>query len=249
MITLNLLPPELRKRERTPLAVLLPLLAGLICVLSAGAVAAYVHFVWLSEVVNEREQLVAELNQKKPRLKYEENLLAEESEYKKRADTIKNIASGRILMTQRLDQIAEITTAGDSKSQESYLVWVKEMKYSPASNRGRKRIKGAAKSGGQISLKGLTLADQDPLLHFNWFHGALKSSDMFKIGFDEISDPVGTIEMFSEEIEPRKGWTMDLALQMKDPIESKKLREKAMKMREVATEESNSGAERDRRNK
>ena len=44
MITINLLPQEYRKKERTPLVLLLPFLAGIVGVLSAVAVAAYVHF-------------------------------------------------------------------------------------------------------------------------------------------------------------------------------------------------------------
>ncbi|MCB9833250.1 MAG: hypothetical protein H6807_12330 [Planctomycetes bacterium] len=230
MITINLLPKEYRKKEKTPIALLLPILGGLICVLSAASVAAYTHFVWLGEVQNRRQGLDQELAQKQPRLRYEESLLSEEKEYKKRADTIKDIAAGRIVMTEKLDQLADITVAGDETADQGYLVWIKELKYSPPSaNAGKTKVKGAPAVGGEMSLKGLALADSDPLVRLNYYHAALKNSDWFRFGFTEISDPVGNIEEFPE-LEPKKGWTMDLDLQMTDPVESRKLRAAAMKM-------------------
>ncbi len=229
MITINLLPKEYRKKERTPMALLLPILGGLVCVLSAASVAAYTHFVWLGEVENKRQSLEQELAQKQPRLRYEEALLTEEKEYKKRADTIKDIAAGRIVMTEKLDQLADITAAGVENADQGYLVWVKELKYTPPAATSRRGARGAAVSGGEIKLKGLALADQDPLVRLNYYHGALKNSDWFRYGFTEISDPVGNIEEFPE-LEPKKGWTMDLALQLNDPVEARKMREKARRM-------------------
>lgn len=230
MITINLLPQDMRKRERTPMVLLLPILGGLICVLSAGAVAAYVHFVWLAEVVNARELQQAELAQKQPQLAYEKRLLAEESEFKKRGSTIEQIAAGRILMTKTIDEITEVTVAGDENKEEGYLVWVKEMKFSPATAARGRRGRGASKSGGTLSLKGYALADQKPLQHLNWYHEAFKDSPMFKFGFNDLTDPTGSIEVFQDDVEPKKGWTMNFVATLKDPAESKKLRSEAMKL-------------------
>ncbi len=235
MININLLPQDMKKRERTPLVLLLPILGGLICVLSAGSVAAYVHFVWLAEVTNARETQEQELAQKGPQLAYEKRLIAEKSVFKKRVSTIEQIAAGRILMTKTLDELAELTVAGDNDKNEGYLVWVKELKFTPPNTARRGRGQKAKKSGGTLSLKGLTLADQDPLQHYNLFHGAFKRSQMFALGYNEISDPMGSVETFQEDVEPKKGWTMDMLCELKDPAESLKARQKLMK--EVATKD------------
>ena len=60
MITINLLPQEYRKKERTPLVMLLPIFAGVACVFSAFAFAAYVHFVWRAEVETVQNLLTRE---------------------------------------------------------------------------------------------------------------------------------------------------------------------------------------------
>ncbi|MFT7617990.1 MAG: nitrate reductase NapE component [Planctomycetota bacterium] len=227
MITINLLPQEMRKRERTPLILLLPLLGGLICVLSAGSLAAYVHFVWLAEVTNDRVSQEQELAQKGPRLTYETRLLAEESEFKKRVSTIEQIAAGRILMTQKIDELTELTVAGDDDDAEGYLVWVQEMKFTPpGAIRGRHAKGKTLKSGGQIKMNGFVLANEKPLQAYNRMHAALKNSNMFAVGYNDLSDPMGSLEVFQDDIEPRKGWTMDMVLELKDPAESKTLRQK-----------------------
>ena len=224
MITINLLPQDMRKRERTPLVVLLPILGGLICVLSAGAVAAYVHFVWLAEVTNQRTRQEQELAQKAPQLAYEKRLLAEEADYKKRVSTIEQIAAGRILMTKTIDELAELTVNGDDDHEEGHLIWVQEMKFSPPSASRGRRGRATAKSGGTLSIKGYALADEKPLQHLNFYHARWKNSLMFKLNYNELSDPTGAIEIFSDDVEPKKGWTMNLVAQLKDPAEARKLR-------------------------
>ena len=227
MITINLLPQEYRKRERTPLVILLPILGGLVCILSAGAVAAYVHFVWLAGIRNEREMLEQTLAQRQPQLRYEEALLAEEKEYKKRADTIRNIASSRILMTEKLDGFVDITVAGDSSLNDGYLIWLKELKTAPSRPVAARRGQAPQKSGGEITIKGYAVADRDPLQDYNRYHEAIKNSDYFRFGFNDLSDPAGKVHVFNDEKQPAKGWTIDLSLTLKDPADARKLRERA----------------------
>jgi hypothetical protein len=218
MITINLLPIEYRKAERTPIVVFLPVVLGLICTLSAGAVAAYVHFARLSEVVNQRRTFQSELDQKKPNLKFEEALLAEEKEYKGRADTISDIASSRILMTKKMDELWTTIANGDANGE--YFVWLTELKaLPPKTTPGAKNAKNAGpRSGGEYAMKGYTLADRDPLQDFNRLHGAVKASPLFKECI-EINNPEGKIFSFNDERTPCKGWTVDLSLTLLHPSE------------------------------
>ncbi|MEZ6197626.1 MAG: hypothetical protein R3F20_18180 [Planctomycetota bacterium] len=219
MITINLLPSEYRKAERTPLVVFLPLIAGLVCVLSAGAVAGYVRFSWLAEVRTEREGLDQTYNEKKPRLAYHDNLLKEESEYQKQAETIKGIASSRILMTKRLDELCNLIAEGDAGQHGGFVIWLKDLNVKPArEQRGRGKQKGP-KSGGEISFKGFALADEAPLQEMNKFHQAIKNSEMFRDGYIGMTDPKGSVQVFGDDLTPSKGWSLEMAMQLKDPAE------------------------------
>lgn len=215
MITINLLPQEYRKRERTPIVVFLPMLVGLVAVLSAGFVAAYVHFAMLSEAQNRKRTVQAELDQKAPNLRYEQSLIAEENEYKGRVQSISDIAASRIVMTKKLDELWTTISAGDATG--DYLVWLQELKSVPPKATPDKK-NGGPKVGGVLAMKGLTLADRDPLLDFNRFHAALKGSELFK-SCTEINNPDGKISAFNDDRTPKKGWTVDLELTMLHPSE------------------------------
>lgn len=219
MITINLLPQEYRRRERTPIVVFLPIVVGLVCVLSAASVAAYVHFVSLEQTVAQKRSLEADLQQKTPNLRYEESLLAEEKEYQARVETIEDIAASRILATKKLDQLWGTISAGDASG--DYMVWLTEMKSTPAKTSGNaaKAKKGdGPRPGGEIAMKGFALADRDPLQDFNRFHGALKASPIYKECI-EVNNPDGKVNDFNDERVPRKGWTVDLAMSLVHPSE------------------------------
>ena len=226
MIQINLLPTEYRKAERTPLIVFLPLIAGLVCVLSAGAVAGYVKFSWLAETRSERVALDQTYREKKPRLAYHDNLLKEESEYKKQVETIKGIASGRILMTRKLDELCNLIAEGDGGQHGGFSIWLKDLSVKPArQQRGRGRSKGP-KSGGDIVFKGYALADHAPLQDMNKFHRAVLKSEMYRDGYIGITDPRGSVHDFGDDLVPAKGWSFEMTLSMKDPAERLKEMEK-----------------------
>jgi Tfp pilus assembly protein PilN len=234
MININLLPTEYRKAERTPLIVFLPLIAGLICVLSAGSLAGYVRFSWLAETRSQRVQLDQAYREKKPRLAYHENLLKEESEYKKQAETITNIASSRILMTRKLDELCNLVAEGDAGQHGGFSIWLKDLSVKPArEQRGRGRSKGP-KSGGDIVFKGYALADHSPLQDMNKWHRAILNSEMYRDGYIGITDPRGSVQDFGDELVPKKGWSFEMTLAMKDPAE--RLKEKKEAARNLRAE-------------
>ena len=237
MITINLLPQEYRKKERTPMVILLPVLGGIATVLSAIAVAAYVHFVWLAEVTNDRQTLDQTMAQKKPLLAYEKNLLAEESEFKKRADTITSIASGRILATRILDEFVDVLVAGDDRGEEGWLVHLKDLSLTPAKagaasrrRKGRGAAKKGPKPGGELAFKGLALADRDVLAKFNYMHAFLQKSETYRLNYIDITDPKGRMEHFADDLRPRRAWTVDQKATLKDPSDVLAARKKIAEM-------------------
>ncbi|MEE9392417.1 MAG: hypothetical protein V3W41_07920 [Planctomycetota bacterium] len=225
MMKINLLPSEYRKAERTPFIILLPILAGLICVLSAGAVAGYVKFSWRAEVEAERVQLQGQMRQKQPRLNYNASLLKEEAEYKKQAETISKIASSRILMTKKLDELCNLIAEGDAGQHGGYMVWVEQLKTKPA-KRKRGRKKKGPQPAGELSFSGYVLANNAPLQDFNRFHRAIKDSEMYREQFMGINDPKGSVTEFTDDKVPTKGWSFALSADMTDPAEIMKTRAK-----------------------
>ena len=226
MMKINLLPNEYRKAERTPFIILLPILAGLVCVLSASAVAGYVKFSWLAETESERQELENQMRQKQPRLTYNANLLKEEAEYKKQAETISKIASSRILMTKKLDELCNLISEGDAGQHGGYLVWLEQLKTRAAKKtRRRKKLKGL-QPAGTLDFSGYVLANNAPLQDFNRFHRAIKNSEMFREQFLNINDPKGSVNEFSDDMVPSKGWSFALSAEMKNPTDIKNLKEK-----------------------
>ena len=240
MIQINLLPPEFKKRERTPRAVFLPFVAGLVVTLSAISVAAWVHFDCLAEAVNEHAQNDAVLAQRQPQLTYEKALLAEERDYKSRADTIQNIAASRLLMTRRLDELFDIIDAGN---QDGYLIWLTSLKMSP-SVATKRRIRGRAgpESGGTLNLKGFALAESDPLHSYNEFHAKVKQSRMFRLGYNDIGKPMGKVNVFTDGKSPSKGWSIGLTMTMAHPkLRAERLEVEERRNVELASEPADGG--------
>lgn len=215
MTQINLLPPEMKKRERTPLAVFLPFIACLVITLTVAAATAWVRFDQLADATNRRVQMESLVAQKQPQLKYEKDLLTEETTYRQRADTIRNIADSRILMTRRLDELFDLVEAGKD---EGYLIWLTSLKTTPAAQNGRVlRGPKGPESSGQLSMKGFALAETDPLHSYNRFHARVKQSRMFRLGYNDIGKPKGKVNVFTDGRFPSKGWSIDLPMTMAHP--------------------------------
>ena len=159
-------------------------------------------------------------------LKHETDLLAEEAEFTARADTIRSIASGRILFTRIVDEFADVVTEGDSQGEKGYLIWLKELSSSPAKDQVGARGKGksVAKTGGSLAFTGFALTDRDPLADFNAFHERLQVSRTYAENFLDITVPEGRIESFTDELLPTKGWSIKQSVTLRDPAEVLKAR-------------------------
>src|SRR5262245_45074524 len=101
MIRVNLLPPEYRKVEGTPIARLVTTVAGVALVAGAAGWWGWYHFAVLTHVRDERTTKEEELSALKAQADRTKQLEKELKEYRRRRDTIENIAASRILWSRK----------------------------------------------------------------------------------------------------------------------------------------------------
>jgi hypothetical protein len=143
MIVINLLPPEHRPVERTPLPRLLTILVGILLSMALLVFWAFITFVKLPEATSKRDdrkRVEATLRVEAEKIKVLENKL---SLFRKREETLRQLYRDRIRWTRVLDRIAESRQAGGPVVLTSM-----EIK----SSAGSARAKG--KATRQLILKG-----------------------------------------------------------------------------------------------
>jgi Tfp pilus assembly protein PilN len=200
MIKVNLLPPEYRKIERTPVLRFATILCGV--VLSASAIGAflYVHFGMLVNVISEREKLSETADVLKRDVKRSLALDQEAKEYKKRRETIEEIGQNRMLWSRKIDEICDIIqNKGDTKR---HLVWLSQIRTTA----------GKGKSPGGLYIKGLSGGTE--IHRLSDFHLDLKSSDFFE-DFQMIDNPEGDVVNLNDDRVPKTAWNFDFNMELK----------------------------------
>jgi Tfp pilus assembly protein PilN len=210
--TINLLPPELRKKERTPMKALLPFLG---CVAAVGAGAAFwawLHFGELATARNIKTDLEAQSQSRKPQLDYVKNLRSEETEYTDRAKTITTIAASRMNWTRKMDELVRVMT--DDHSGDRYLAWLRTMDVKPPNG----AAKGKSQEGEQVTLKGLCFSshndETNALKRCNQLQEATNQSDFFRPDFVAMNNPTGRVEVLDDDLKPSNAWTLEMLMTM-----------------------------------
>src|SRR5689334_18350300 len=108
MISINLLPDELRRNSKTsPKALALLFVFSVVSFGSSG----FGRFLWFN-VKSDREARVniaqEQLDGYMPRAKYADLLAKEKSEFDKRNKAIGEIAASRVIWTKKLDRLSEV---------------------------------------------------------------------------------------------------------------------------------------------
>lgn len=194
MIKVNLLPPECRKVERTPMLRFATIVAGV--VLSASAIGAflYVHFGMLVNVVSEREKLEDIFATEKAKADQSRALAQEAKEYKARRDEIERIGQERRLWSRKIDELCDIIqNKGDRKR---HLVWLTQFRTLPAS-RG---------TPGGVYIKGYSGGSE--IHRLSDFHLDVVNSEFFR-DFASIDNPEGSVVMFPGDRVPDTAWEFD----------------------------------------
>jgi hypothetical protein len=156
MIQINLLPPEYRPRQGTPVARFVAIVAGVAVLACASGAYAYTHFIELAKVkelhaVREEESRAKEVQRDRSL-----SLLREIDGYEKRRLAIQTINRSRTLWSRKLDQFFDIVTG--QTEEDGYSVWLETLEVPPqaiASKRKTKPLKkGEEADGGTFRFVG-----------------------------------------------------------------------------------------------
>jgi len=125
MIQINLLPSDFRRRERLSIKVWGTLLATVVVVCCSLGYFGHVYLNEFKTIEGERVGREDRLKNLEPQAKYDDDLVAEAKEYKKRAKTIQDIATSRVLWTRLVDQFIDIVN--NEGETERHNVWFRDL--------------------------------------------------------------------------------------------------------------------------
>lgn len=205
MVSINLLPEEFRRRERTPLRIFVASLAAAVVVAGFAGTLAWLHFGTLASLENTIARLEDDRVALEPLVKHHDALNGEISEHEKWRQTIREVRSSRIAWSPKLDQFMDLLTqAGD---QGRYLIWFTDLTINQAESRG---------TGGTFVAKGVS--GSDDVAKVASFLGDLRRSE-FISDFSAISPPEGKVTESAGDLLPKAVWEfpLTLAIAQRDP--------------------------------
>jgi len=212
MITVNLIPKEVLRKERTPVGQFAAILLGVLAVVGSIASYLYMEFGRLAEVQSELSKVEAELEIVRPYQIFADELTREKKEYERRTDTIQGIGAARVLWSKKLDQFWDvIQNNGDT---DRHMVWLTSLSAkSPGAGKGKKSQPGI------VNIAGYSATDQSKKL--SNFHRDLVESPYFE-DFFSINDPEGSVQYFKDDKEPQAAWRFNFQMKMKERAVGKK---------------------------
>jgi hypothetical protein len=145
MIKINLLPDEYRQKARTPVKMLLTILAVVAINASLSAWWAWKAIGEAAEVESELAVLQDTMGSLQPQVDYHHSLEKENRAYESREQTLAGITGNRISWTRKVDQLIDLVNEGGDD--EQYLVWLDDLTVTQSTD-PRKKTFGSLKAGG-----------------------------------------------------------------------------------------------------
>jgi Tfp pilus assembly protein PilN len=205
MIRINLLPEEYRKKNRTPLKMMLAVASG---VTVNGVLLAW--YAWLAfgvsaEIESERSVLQTELDGLTPQVNYHKSLDGEQLRYAAREKTLSGITASRINWTRKVDELITVINAGGEGGR--HFVWLDDLNVQQTVNE-RANNAGSLKASGH--------SGSDNFAQVANFLEDLENSP-FIVEFLPPAPPEGTQTLVDNELIPPVVWAFPLSLDIKTP--------------------------------
>jgi len=206
VININLLPPEYRKAESTPIARFIAIVAGAVLVTTGLVVYGFVHYSKLKGVREVRVATEEEYANKKARADTSKALQAEITAYQSRRQAIQEIAKSRIMHSRKLDEFLDIVHNRNDRS--TYFVWLKSFKVTAP----RQVRRGQPTSGGTMAFAGW--AKSTEFSRVTKFRDAIRQDPFFE-DFSSISQPNFVEVQFGDDLEPSSAGQFGFELVLK----------------------------------
>lgn len=205
MIRINLLPDEYRRKNRTPIKLMLAVVAA--AILNAGLLTwlAFLHFGVAAEVESERAVLQTEIDGLNPQIKYHKSLEAEKKLYSMRESTLGDITKNRISWTRKIDELIDVVNRGDQGKR--HLVWLDDLTVQQTAD-------ARAKNYGSVRAAGHSGSDNFAQVA-NFLEDVEESN--FIEDFEKPSPPEGTATLVDKDLIPPVVWAFPMTLSLRAP--------------------------------
>ncbi len=202
MIRINLLPESYRRAERTSPKVFAAALVGVILVCSSIGWFGMTYFGDLDRVMIKHQGVSETLAAVKKRAAVHDSLVTEERDFSKRAETIQNIAKGRRVWTQFMDEL--ITTVTNDGNYDRHVAWF-----------GSIQVRGARDSskGPSVVLPGAVQGSD--IRKIANLHDDMEATEFFR-DISESSPPSGS-KKITAGLFPRESFSFGWKWQFHPP--------------------------------
>lgn len=203
MIRINLLPPEYRRKSRTPIKLVLGLVAAV--TLNAGLATwwAWSAFGELAQVESAKTALQLEMDGLTPQVNYFKSLEVEKKQYQSREQTLASITKSRVSWTRKLDELLDVVNRGNDG--QRHLVWFDDLQVAQATD-------AKAKTPG--SLRASAHSGSEKYAQIANFLEDLEGSP-FISDFQPPAPPEGSQAMVDETLVPSTAWSFPLSVTLK----------------------------------
>ncbi len=209
MILIDLLPPEYRQKRRTPIKLMVAVVASVAINASLIAWWSWTAFGVAAEVKSELSILKDTSQGLQSQVAYHRSLEAETKLFQAREDMLTKVTSARVSWTRKVDELIDVINVGGDG--EKYLIWLDDLTVDIKENK-------RANSFGQFKSAGHSGSDKFANVA-NFLEDLERSS--FIADFSPPGKPEGSEQARDEELVPSSVWNFPLELALKAPDERK----------------------------
>ena len=203
MIRINLLPEEFRKKARTPVKLVLALIAVVTVNAGMGTWWAWQKIGIQAEIESEAASLQTEMDGLSPQVSYHQALESESKQYKTREETLTGITASRISWTKKIDELIDVVNRGQNG--QRHLVWLDDLQVAQSTD-PKAKVPGTVRAAGH--------SGSDKFAQVANFLEDLETST-FIADFQPPASPEGSQTNVDETLMPSVAWSFPLSLTLK----------------------------------
>ena len=207
MIHVNLLPEEYRRKNRTPIKMMVAVSAAVAVNSIALAWYAWLALGVAAETQSEHDVLATELDGLTPQVSYHKALEGEQTRYAAREKTLAAITQSRINWTRKVDELITVINSGGEGRR--HFVWLDDLNVTQSTN-VRAKTAGSVKASGHSGSENFAQVA-------NFLEDVENSP--FIVDFQPPAPPEGTQTLVDTELIPSEVWAFPLSLDLKSAEE------------------------------